>query len=217
MDGLLKRKLNFILVFFIIGIVFISGCISFKQPTTSQQPALQPSLQSSPAGKPAITRDVELEVCAGMPQVGEVPLEAFCMIGLAAKYQDVSLCKKFSSDIRRSCYTIIAQVSKNVAICDEIGSDKDACYAEYARNMNDATICDKITDINQKDNCYSNFANKLVDASFCEKMRVVTSKDGCYFNIAMRLQDKTYCDKIAGIQKEDCLRNLQQEYPVKRA
>ena len=225
LDRLVKGKSNLVLILLIVGIVFINGCISFKQPTTSQQPvtpqppapqvAPQPS-QQAPTGKPVITRDVELEVCAGMPQVGEIPLEAFCMIGLAAKYKDVSMCNKFISDVRKSCYAIIAQVSKNPAMCDEAGSYKDACYEEYARTTKDPAACDKITDIYQKDNCYSNAASTLADGSYCEKIKVVTNKDNCYLNIAMRLQDKTYCDKIAGAQKEDCLRNLQQAYPVKR-
>ena len=197
----LKRILNFILISFIIGIVFVSGC-------TSPQQAAPPSS----TGKPAITRDVELEVCAGMPQVGEMPLEVFCLIGLAAKHKDIALCSKvtFSGDIRKACYSVVAQASKNVALCEEAGSFKDSCYREYARNTKDASVCDKITDVYEKDNCYSDAANTLADASFCEKIKVVTNKDNCYFNIAMRLQDKSHCDKIAGIQKEDCLRNLQQ-------
>lgn len=208
------------IVLFVIFIFFISGCISFKQPAASQQynpqQTSQSSPQSSPAGKSAITRDVELEVCAGMPTVGEIPLDAFCTIGLAAKYKDISLCNKFSSDVRKNCYSVVAQASKNSSICDEAGSNADSCYQEYARNTKDPAVCDRLSDIYQKDNCYSNAANTLADGSYCEKIKIVTNKDGCYLNIAMRLQDKTYCDKIVGAQKDDCLRNLQQQYPVKR-
>ena len=198
MEKVLKTKLNFILIFAIIGIFLVSGCTS-----GTQQPA-----QSSPAGKSATSRGVELEVCAGMPQVGDAPFEAYCLMGLAAKYKDVSLCSKFSSDLRQGCYAIVAVASKDAAICEQAGSYRDACYAEYATNTKDAAVCDKITDVYQKDNCYSNAANILADASFCEKIKVATSKDNCYLGIAMRLQDKAYCDKISGVQKEDCLRNL---------
>ena len=195
-------KQNFvpILVISTIMIVFLSGCAS-KEP-----------LSPSPAGESGITREMELEVCSGMPQVGEMPLEVFCLIGLAAKHKDIALCSKvtFSGDIRKACYSVVAQASKNVALCEEAGSFKDSCYREYARNTKDASVCDKITDVYEKDNCYSDAANTMADASFCEKIKVVTNKDNCYFNIAMRLQDKSHCDKIAGIQKEDCLRNLQQ-------
>ena len=199
MEKVLKTKLNFILIFAIIGIFLVNGCTSGTQQPT----------QSSPAGKSTTSREVELEVCAGMPQVGEAPLDSYCYIGLAAKYKDTSLCQKMSSDVRRTCYGIIAQASNNAAVCEEAGSYKDNCYVEYARNAKDDSVCEKIIDVNQKDSCYMDAANRLADASFCEKIKVVTSKDGCYFNIAMRLQDKAYCDKISGVQKEDCLRNFQ--------
>ena len=60
MGKVLKTKLNFVLIFAIIGIFLVSGCTSGTQQPT----------QSSPAGKSASTREVELEVCAGMPRIG---------------------------------------------------------------------------------------------------------------------------------------------------
>ena len=156
---------------------------------------------------------MELEVCAGMPQVGEVPLDSFCYIGLAAKYKDTALCQKMISDVRKSCYTVIAQVSSNPAICEEAGSNKDNCYVEYARNAKDVSACEKIVDVYQKDNCYLDAANRLADASFCEKTKVVTSKDNCYQNMAMRLQDKTYCDKINSVPiKQTCIQDLERTF-----
>ena len=207
-----KKRLSFLLLF-VIGIIVISGCGSVEKVITQQagqqitQTVTQPS---TPAGKSGITREMELEVCAGMPQVGEVPLDSFCYIGLAAKHKDTALCQKMTSDIRKSCYTVIAQASNNPAICEEAGSYKNSCYREYARNMKDVSVCDKITDVYEKDNCYSDAANTLADGSYCDKIKVVPNKDNCYHNIAMRLQDKTFCDKISTQNiKDSCRQNLE--------
>lgn len=212
-----KKRLLLLLILFVIGVFVISGCGLGEKAVTQQAGQQTPT---TPAGKSGITREMELEVCAGMPQVGEMPLEVFCLIGLAAKHKDVALCSKvtFSGDIRKACYSVVAQASKNVAICEEAGSFKDSCYREYARNTKDASVCDKITDVYEKDNCYSDAANTLADASFCEKIKVVPNKDNCYQNMAMRLQDKTYCDKISSASiKQNCDQNIQGIYPVERA
>ena len=197
----MKQNFAQILVISIIMIIFLIGCSSKDVSAPSS------------AGKSGITREVELEVCAGMPQVGEAPLDAYCYIGLAAKYKDTSICQKMSSDVRRGCYGIIAQASNNAAVCEEAGAYKDNCYAEYARNAKDASACEKVADVNQKDSCYMDAANRLADASFCEKMKIVPNKDNCYQNMAMRLQDKAFCDKITAQNiKDSCTEEIGRVY-----
>lgn len=206
-----KKRLSLILLLFVIGVIFISGCGLVEKAVTQQAGAQQtaPTTTQPTTGKSGISRDVELEVCAGMPQVGEVPLDSFCYIGLAAKYKDTALCQKMTSDVRRSCYNVIAIASNNPAICEEAGSNKDQCYSEYSRQAKDASACEKIVDVYQKDSCYSNAANTLADASYCDKVRVVPNKDNCYQNMAMRLQDKSFCDKITTANiKDSCNQNL---------
>ena len=213
-----KKRLLLLLILFVIGVFVISGCGLIEKAVTQQAgQQTTPQTFSTLAGKSGITREIELEVCAGMPQVGEVPLDSFCYIGLAAKHKDTALCQKMTSDVRKSCYTVIAQASNNPALCEEAGTNKDQCYSEYARQTKDVSACEKIVDVYQKDNCYSDAANTLADASYCDKVRVVPNKDNCYQNMAMRLQDETFCDKIATSNiKDSCQQNLGGVYPVER-
>jgi|GEM_PF-3577451 len=54
------------------------------------------------------------------------------------------------------------------------------------------------------------FANQLSDPALCEKIRTLGTKDSCYFNMATRLRDSLYCDKITNInQKQNCQQNIQ--------
>ncbi len=166
---------------------------------------------AAPTAAPVIALETELEVCSGMPEMQGNSLEELCVSGLAAKRADASLCKKLSYDGKRTCYLLVAQVTGNASVCAEAGAEKSNCYSEYAANANDASICEKITEIGGKDNCYSKLAMSLGDSALCEKIKSVSQKNGCYFDMAMRLQDTAYCNKIMeSSQQENCLQNLQQ-------
>lgn len=162
----------------------------------------------------AINIETELSVCSDMPTFQSVSLEDYCIIGLAGKHENISLCRKASSDRRKDCYAMIAEIANNADLCAEAGALKDQCYDQYARDMRDVSVCDKMTDVNYKDSCYSNMASSAGDPALCEKIRNVNQKDSCYFNMAMRFSDSSYCNKIVNSQqKQNCLQNLQQSMP----
>jgi hypothetical protein len=128
---------------------------------------------------------------------------------LAAKHGDISLCRRLSYDVRISCYAVVAEETNNINLCEEAGRDKDDCYQKYAMNTQDASACDRITNVNYKDSCYQNLANTLSDPTLCERIRVVSYKDSCYQNMAYVFQDRTYCNSISNSdQKQNCLQNL---------
>ncbi|MDO8339826.1 MAG: hypothetical protein Q7T16_04170 [Candidatus Burarchaeum sp.] len=176
---------------------------------------------AAPSAAP-LTLDAELEVCSGMPEVQQMSLEEFCIMGLAAKHENVSLCKKLSYEGKRQCYLVLATALNDADVCAEAGSEKNSCYNQYASIVQDAAVCEKITDINSKDNCYSQMSSTIGDASLCDKIKTAGMKNGCYFNMAMRLQDTSYCDKITESgQRQNCLQNIggggMQELPAKPA
>lgn len=157
-----------------------------------------------------LTREQELEVCVGMPAMPQGSLEDMCIVGIAGKYEDTSLCKKISSDQRFSCYAIVAGVKNDPDGCLEAEYQEDKCYDAYAQNKRDASVCGKIKDINSKDNCYSRLAGQIGDATLCDKIQNVNQKDNCYREMAQRFNDPSYCENITNSdQKQNCLNSVQ--------
>ncbi len=152
-----------------------------------------------------LTLDQELGVCAGMPSVQGGSFEDYCIIGLAGKHSDPSLCTEVGRDQRVSCYSLLAQLKSSPDLCSEAGTQADQCYMSYATEKQDATACGKMKDISSKDSCYSQLASRLGEPSLCDKIKSTNSKDNCYRDMAQRLGDTTYCDKIVTAYiKEQC-------------
>lgn len=167
-----------------------------------------------------LTLEEELSVCSKMPSVQGGSLEDFCIIGIAAKHKDTSICEEVVRDQRLTCYTIVAETKSDPDTCKEAESQADQCYSQYATDKKDGEICGKITDVSFKDSCYNNLAGQLSDATLCEQIKNISTKDSCYFNMAMRLADTSYCSKITSeSQKQNCLQNIQpktsQPIPIK--
>ncbi len=170
-------------------------------PTEAAEPDLLP-----------LTLEQELEVCIGMPLLPQASLEDMCIIGIAAKHEDLSVCTKISRDQRPACYGVIGMVKSDPDICLEAAPEEDKCYEQYALNKRDGSICGKITNVGTKNNCYNNLANQLGDPTLCEGIQSLNQKDNCYLNMAHRFNDSSYCDSIIdGGQKEQCFRELGKE------
>ena len=170
-----------------------------------------PAVQSggSVAKSQPITLETELAVCSGMPEFQSASLEDVCIMGLAGKHENSSLCKKVGSNQRTNCYALVAEISNDADVCSNAGTQKDQCYDQYARNTKDVSACDKISDINNRDSCYNGLAGTLADPAICNKIRSVSQKDSCYWNIASRLGDSSYCNKITNSnQMQNCLNNF---------
>ena len=225
----------YLTLFLCMSLIFLSGCIQ----TTSEQkinyvcsdgrivedkslcptaPTIVPTtvpvggIQTS--GTQALTLETELLVCSEMPSTEtssqSYSFEDICITGIAGKHENITLCRKVSSDQRRSCYAFVAEVANNPELCAEAGTQKDQCYEQYSRDRQDPSVCDKISDINNKDSCYNNAANMIGDPTLCDKIRSVNQKDSCYRNMASRFADSIYCNKITNAQqKQDCLQNMQ--------
>lgn len=213
-----------ILAVFCLGL-FLFGCTA-QQPAAGNETqvikyvcangqvvtetALCPNITTGGAAQAReLTKEEQLSVCTGMPESQQGSLEDMCVIGLAAKIKDASLCQELSRDSRPGCYALVASAKNDVNVCAEAGTYKDRCYEEYARISQDASACDKISDINSKGNCYYNLFNVLGDPALCDKIASVGTKDSCYWSAAMRTGDSTYCNKITNAnQKENCNQNL---------
>lgn len=152
----------------------------------------------------------DLEVCSGMPELATGSLEDFCIMGIAGKYKNASICEEVARDQRTNCYTVVAEVKEDSGVCEEAGSEADRCYEQYATNNRDGSVCNKITNVSNKDNCYNNLANQLEDAELCDEIKSIGTKDSCYFNMATRFRDASYCNKITSAdQKQNCTQQVQ--------
>ena len=202
----------------ILGIsLLLLGCV---QPAATQyvcsdgtvvtDPALCPASGAAEAALPALTLEQELEVCVGMPSMQQGSLEDMCVVGVAAKHGDTSLCRRISSDQRHGCYAIIATVKNDPSVCLEAGLKEDQCYEQYASIKRDSSVCARIKAVRYKDNCYNNLANQLGDASLCGEMQNLNQKDNCYMNMAHQFNDSSYCENITDSgQKQNCLNETQ--------
>lgn len=212
------NKWSIIICLFFFLAVLLSGCTQ-----TPPAPAVKyvcadgkttvtdiTTCPPSVGAKELTEEEKALEVCKGMPSVQGVSAEDICIIGVAGKYKDTSICTEVSRDQRLNCYVLIAELKNDTAICAEAGSMIDQCYDQYATNKRDSSICAKITDMGYKDSCYEKLAGQLSDPALCNKILNVNQKDNCYSNMAMRLGDSSYCEKITNSnQKQSCITNMQ--------
>ena len=214
--------MNKLYLLLILGIsVLLLGCA--QQPaepiiqyvcsdgTVVTDQALCPVVEPVKVVEPVeLTVEQELDVCIGMPIIQQASLEDMCIIGIAGKYEDVSLCREVSRDSRPACYGIIAGVKSDPDICLKAAPEEDQCYEQYAQNKMDGSICGRIKNINTKDNCYNRLSNQLGDASLCGEMQNLNQKDNCYLEMARRFNDPSHCENITNSdQKQKCLESTQ--------
>ncbi|MCX6802237.1 MAG: hypothetical protein NT067_03930 [Candidatus Diapherotrites archaeon] len=178
--------------------------------TTVTDKALCPAVSSAtPAPVRELTLEEELLVCSGMPELQGQSMEDICIMGLAGKHKDSSLCKRVGKDRRVDCFSLVAQVAEDPALCEQAGTQADQCYEAYARNEKDSTVCAKIKESYMRDNCYTNIANMVGDPALCDKVMVSSQKDNCYLQMAQRFGDSSYCDKISSQSiKDNCNQNM---------
>jgi hypothetical protein len=158
----------------------------------------------------------ELSVCAGMPLTQSASFENMCIIGLAGKHKDSSLCLKISQDQRVGCYALVAEIKNDPNACAEAQFLEDQCFDQYARDKKDVLACDGIKEIGYKDNCYVNLAGQIGDGTLCDKIKTADQKNSCYLNIAQRFRDTSYCNKITNeSMKQNCLQMTGENIPEK--
>lgn len=204
----------YILAAFALSLLLL-GCVQQTAPETKYVCAdgktIVTDITACPASA-AVTASpyaAELAVCSGMPLYQGTSLEDLCIMGIAAKHKDTSLCLEVIRDQRLNCYAIVAGLKADPDTCSEAGAEADRCFEKYATDKKDGSVCNKITDVSGRDSCYNNLASQLSDPELCNKIKNISQKDGCYFNTAMRLGDSSYCDKIANeSQKQNCTQNL---------
>jgi hypothetical protein len=81
---------------------------------------------------------------------------------------------------------------------------KDSCYSEMAELKKDVSLCEKVDDF--KDSCYNSVASATGDFSICEKISSSSYlKDYCFSRIAVSKKDSLICANIQDVNaRQDC-------------
>ncbi len=205
-------------VLFLASFIFLAGCTQQAPPITQyvcadgsvvNEKALCPTALAQPSPAVSLTPEMELKVCAGMPAIQKGSYEDYCIMGLAGKRKDTSLCIEVSRDNRLQCYLLVAEVKNDPDVCLKAEFEADRCYQSYATDVRDGSICGKIKSVSERDSCYQNLASQLGDSALCDKITSAGQRDSCYSNLAMNLRDASYCNKITNSdQKQNCLSNI---------
>ncbi len=196
--------------------LLLLGCVQQTAPETKYVCADGKTIVTDVTACPAVAAvtpaspfAAELAVCSGMPLYQSTSLEDWCIMGIAAKHKDTSLCLEVIRDQRLNCYALVAELKADPDTCSESGTEADRCFQQYATDKKDDSVCDKISDASAKDSCYNSLASQLRDPELCGKIKNLSQKDSCYFSMAMSLGDTAYCDKISNeSQKQNCTQNL---------
>lgn len=79
------------------------------------------------------------------------------------------------------CKNIKYEKIESVNFCEKLdNSDKEICYREFAFQLNDTSLCEKIT---VSSFCYEGLAIKLKDKAICEKIQDNTNRARCVINV----------------------------------
>ena len=102
--------------------------------------------------------------------------------------------------------TVISSTPQELAECEKIQGyhEKDKCYMDLARSLNDLSICEKIQNELDTDGCYESIGVALNDLSICDKIQRQDVENWCYYEIAIKRTDLSICDdKIQDLSLKD--------------
>ncbi|MDP2974452.1 MAG: hypothetical protein Q8N60_05355, partial [Candidatus Diapherotrites archaeon] len=119
--------------------LLLLGCIQQTTPETKYVCADGKTTVTDITACPAVTGGAaaspfaaELAVCSGMPLYQSASLEDLCIMGIAAKHKDTSLCLEVIRDQRLNCYALVAELKADPDTCNEAGNEADRCFQQYA-------------------------------------------------------------------------------------
>ncbi|MCX8166405.1 MAG: hypothetical protein N3E37_00950 [Candidatus Micrarchaeota archaeon] len=86
----------------------------------------------------------------------------------------------------------------NCKLLNEI--ERDECYLNKAKTMNDFSICKKIVSSDVTDKCYSELAQISKNSSeLCFEIRDSGRRQECYFLVAVKFNDSSFCKRISDL------------------
>jgi hypothetical protein len=111
-----------------------------------------------------------------------------CLKSLAVENSDVAICEMIPDDVERGrCILVVAQTTKDAALCQKAGSMSDDCYMAVVSEIGEEELCKKLKNSSLAAKCYE--AKLLGELAVAEKKaererllagRNCANDSGCY-------------------------------------
>lgn len=122
-------------------------------------------------------------------------------------------CDKLTNTAKDKCFSLIAQSTKDLTICNEIANEtikadcmiKTDYIKQLSSNQTKNVSCAELADA-ARDKCYSLLAAKTGDEKFCDKLSGQTSALKCRASVRLAKEPKTpvKCSNLEGLKKDKC-------------
>jgi hypothetical protein len=125
--------------------------------------------------------------------LGKQNVAAFCYLMVVRKTKNISVCENTRLDdggLIDYCYLQASLYSENASICDKMTNLKDLCIVI---SKNDVSLCEKLSNEEQKISCYNYLADNKHDPRICDRIDDPTS---CYLNLFIINNDTQFCGSI---------------------
>jgi len=172
--GFKKFLVSFLLIFGIVFFYFISPSLAMDQSLRGN-----PSLcvfAEYPEGcvlGSAITSEDETKC-----DLIEGEAKTDCIYWVAMTKGDIKLCEQFApgEDYYDACYWGLAGILEKPELCQKVSGGEEECLQSYYFETGE---CEKLNDADKKDFCYKNLARETEDKSYCEEITDEWIKDSC--------------------------------------
>ncbi len=148
-----------------------------------------------------------------------------CVLGIAEKTLNISLCKKLPQQIRDNCIIILASKLKNSRLCDDGLSDslKLWCYESSGFAKENTTIAlaafelcsiikNKTNLTKSYESCIADIAVKRRNLSVCFQIQNASKRDDCIYNTALSINSIKACSFIINSYTKDwCMAYIAKE------
>ena len=128
----------------------------------------------------------------------------------AQNASDPSQCDEIENAFRREqeCYAKFAMENKDVSLCEKITTEnwRDGCIMNVAAETNNKALCAKIKNPDKySDSCFSWIAKSNGNVALCAEPMTDSQRSNCYLELAKLNDTPSLCDNVTElIKKEQC-------------
>lgn len=196
----MKLYAVFLIVFLLIGVLAVSGCVTTPQTLSAEgvlenpDKAIATCEKMSESDKEGCYDDVisalsEAGLFDKVMEVCDKTESDDCYIDLAISAQLIDACKKISSStMKKDCLFSLAS-QNNTAACKEMTNqfDRNRCLFDIAVQTGSLEVCGEIIDVSIEEECYwaiiQNLKTTDPDTALAACSKLSVNADNCYFDV----------------------------------
>ncbi len=186
-------------------------CDSLKDTVQSKDPNVQKQDFVSLCKISLATTKKDASICLSISSYSDkytIALKNTCLLSVAKLTKDQAICSNVVGDSEKNI--CVANTKNGAEQCQTFSTDdqKNYCYNTLASHDKDVKICDNITSgknaENDKEFCIATVAQRTSNWQMCNIIKTVTTKDFCVAQvIELNKLDRKLCDN-AGSRKDLC-------------